>query len=173
MQYFLERAQRKNTLLKARIRGERGWSDAVVSNVSQHGVGLKGRNLPDRGSYIEICTGPSRVVGQVRWSSDQSCGVKACEVIDIGLLISGLQTQPDAAVGVERRKRVREPTLEEQTEQARYWGRLIQFVFLIVLIAAGATFLGTVVFEVINKPLQQGSKVLASGAVSVGLPATD
>lgn len=154
------------TLLRARIRGDRGWSDAVVSNISRHGVGLKGSNLPDRGSYIEICSGPARVVGQVRWSLDNTCGVRTCEVVDLGLLLHGISEPSNAFVGIERRKRVREPTTEERAEAARYWGRLIQFFLLLALIGAGALLLGAFMFEVIHKPLQQGSKVLATGSAS-------
>ena len=168
MQHFRERDERKMTLLRARIRGECGWSDAVVSNVSRHGLGLKGRNLPDRGSYIEICSGPARVVWQVRWSSDNTCGVRTREVVDLGLLLHGACEPSNAVVAKERRKRVREPTIEERAELARYWSRLIQFFFILTLIGAGALLLGTFVFEVIHKPFQQGSKVLETGSASVG-----
>lgn len=160
------------TLLKARIRGDCGWSDAVISNVSRHGVGLKGGNLPERGSYIEICTGPSRVVGQVRWSCDSTCGVITSEVLDISLLLHGVQEKAGAGASDERRKRVREPTFEERAELARYWGRLIQMFLLVGLIAAGAMLLGSFVFEVIHKPFQQGAKALETATVSVALPKT-
>lgn len=165
MQHFRDRDERKMTLLKARIRGECGWSDAVISNVSRHGVALKGAKLPDRGSYIEICTGPSKVVGHVRWSSDSTCGVRTSEVLDLGLLIHGAPEPSNAIVDKQRRKPVREPTTEERAELARYWSRLIQFFFLLTLIGAGALFLGTSVFEVIHKPLQQSSKVLETGSL--------
>ena len=170
MQHFRERDERKMTLLRARIRGECGWSDAIISNVSRHGVGLKGGNLPDRGSFIEICSGPARVVGQVRWSSDNTCGVRTCEVVDLGFLLHGASEPTKAIVAKERRKSVRGPTNEERAVLAKYWSRLIQFFFLLTFIGAGALLLGTFVFEVIHKPFQQGSKVLETGSASVGAP---
>lgn len=165
MQNFRERDDRKMTLLRARIRGECGWSDAVILNVSRHGVALTGRKLPDRGSYIEICTGPSKVVGHVRWSSDSTCGVRVSEVIDLGLLVNGALEQSDIITDKKQRGLGRKPTFEERAELARYWNRLIQFIFLLALIGAAALFLVTFVFEVIDKPFQQGSKVLETGSL--------
>ena len=106
----------------------------------------------------------------MRWSSDNSCGVRTCEVVDLGLLLNGTSEPPNAFVGKERRKRVREPTIEEQAELARYWSRLIQFFFLLALIGAGAVLLGTLVFEVVHKPLKKGSKALETSSASVGVP---
>jgi hypothetical protein len=94
------------------------------------------------------------------------------EVLDISLLLHGVQEKAGAGASDERRKRVREPTFEERAELARYWGRLIQMFLLVGLIAAGAMLLGSFVFEVIHKPFQQGAKALETATVSVALPKT-
>jgi len=71
------RPTRRKAFLRTRVRDDAGWSELTVHNVSEAGMMLQGKRVPQRGTIIEIRIGEAAIVAEVRWAVGNRCGVRS------------------------------------------------------------------------------------------------
>lgn len=149
------RDQRRTTLLKAHIRSDDGWCDALVCNVSAHGMMLQGEGLPPRGSFIEICGETLSLAGQVRWSAGDRCGVRTREAINLADLL-GDHHAPEAAPAPRGQVvRVRFATPDDTALRAGLAARLLDFALVAAFVAGSAWLMAEGVSGFLRDPLER------------------
>ena len=160
-----QREPRHSVILPVRIRMDSGWHDAQLRNVSSRGLMLVMKDPPPKGSFIEIRRGTDiNVVGQVRWSGPDRCGIRSQDRINVAYLMSNkAQQSPARKAGhavMERRATARVITPEEAAERSRQKSLLMQRIFILVAGVAGALFLASLLFDVLNVPLEKINSAL-------------
>lgn len=159
-----QREPRQRVILPVRLRLDNQWIDAQIRNVSSKGVMLVMKDPPPKGSFIEIRRGTTiTIIGQVRWCASDRCGILAQDKINVSYLMSDKAQKDlskDQAAFAERRATVRIITPEEAAEHSRLKSQLLQRVFIIVAGVAGALFLASLLFDVLNVPLEAIKKNL-------------
>lgn len=155
------RDPRRQTLLKAQVRGDSDWIEAIVCNVSTHGLMLRGEELPRRGTFIEIASGPLIVAGQVRWVLPGRCGVRTREAIDVAALLGEADTtgpRPSIAAAIVQFKQADHPPRIAPTTGS---ARMVDLALTATLVAAAGWLIGTAVLDGLGKPLGRVSSELA------------
>ncbi|MFC3173053.1 hypothetical protein ACFOD9_02180 [Novosphingobium bradum] len=158
-----KRDPRRTTLLKAQVRGEHGWSEALVCNLSAHGLMLRGVDLPRRGSFIEISCDKTRAVGQVRWSIGSRCGVRTREAIDPAAWL-GHHGEDRAGCGGAPPPVVLRPTPQDSAAMAArgaLFARLANLLVTATLLAAAAWLAVDAVTGLLGTPLHRIGTQLA------------
>jgi hypothetical protein len=56
-------------LIEARLRQDRGWTDARILNISRRGLMVRSPAAPLHGTYVEVSRGTHRIVARVVWVS--------------------------------------------------------------------------------------------------------
>jgi len=156
------REARTATFLQVRIRGDEGWCEAIVCNISAHGMMLRGEGLPGRGKFVEIAGGSLYLAGQVRWSLAGRCGVRTREMIDLAALVGPEAAPERKAAGSAPAPRYTQGPRSRPASDGRALGRALDFGLCLALLAAGAWLLGTSVEGLLGRPLQQIDSQLAS-----------
>lgn len=150
------REARQSVILSVRIRQDTGWKDASLRNLSSRGAMLQMDAPPPKGSFIEIRRGEALMVGQVRWSDGDRCGLRMQDKVPLASLLSPRYQPADdlvAAGKVERRAQVRVMSPAEIAERSRYKSALFQRLTLIAGALAAAIFLMTMMMELAGKPM--------------------
>jgi len=159
-----QREPRQRVILPVRLRLDNKWVDAQIRNVSSKGLMLVMRNPPPKGSFIEIRRGTDiTIIGQVRWCASDRCGILSQDKIPVAYLMSDKAQKDlskDQANFVERRATARIITPEEAAERSRFKSQLLQRIFIIGAGVAGALFLASLLFDVLNVPLEAIKKSL-------------
>ncbi|MEZ5712976.1 MAG: PilZ domain-containing protein [Sphingobium sp.] len=160
-----QREARKPVVLPVRIRMDSGWHNAQIRNVSSRGLMLVMKDPPVKGSFIEIRRGTNIViVGQVRWSGPDRCGIRSQDKIDVAFMTSKEAKENQARKAghqvVERRATARVLSPEEVAERSRQKSQLMQRLFLIGGVVAAALFLASLLFDVLSVPLDAITKHL-------------
>lgn len=157
------REARQSVVFTVRIRQDSGWTDACIRNISSRGLKLEMKSPPPKGSFIEIRRGSLVIVGQVRWSEPNCCGLRTQDRITVAQL---QRAQAEAAAASkesgysERRATVRVLTPEEIAERSRMKSALFQRVILIAAVVVGAIILATSMFDVMQKPMAKVAEKL-------------
>jgi hypothetical protein len=157
------RDPRRQTLLRAQVRGDGGWAEAIVCNVSAHGLMLRGEELPRRGAFIEIASGPLIVAGQVRWALPGRCGVRTREAIDVAALLGEAGApgpRPSVASAIVQFKQADRGPHIARTEGS---ARMVDLALTAALVATAAWLVGTTVLDGLGKPFGRVSSELAGG----------
>ena len=162
---FKSREPREPVVLPVRIRMDSGWVNATIRNVSTKGMKLEMPAPPPQGSFIEIRRGPVIVVGQVRWIEQGCCGLLAQGRVPVAQLKTGKDGFPHKRLGedgteVERRATARVMSPEEVAERSRLKAMLIQKAIIAAAGLAGAAFLGSLMYGVLDTPMAAVSKHL-------------
>ena len=158
------RPTRRKALLRTRVRDDAGWSELTVHNVSEAGMMLQGKRVPQRGTIIEIRIGEAAIVAEVRWAVGNRCGVRSRERIDVDALLNSCvlkaieRPSPSSALSA----KVRNLQPEELAARNRLLGRLIDHCLLITLVVVGAIILGAMIYGFLSRPLQQVQSQLAT-----------
>ncbi|NNM76707.1 hypothetical protein HJG53_07325 [Sphingomonas sp. ID1715] len=139
--------------MPARLRGDDGWSDVCIRNVSSHGMMLVMHQPPPRGTYIEVRRGSAAVTGRVMWVRAGRCGLRTKERISVAALTMAT-AQNDNAEGltVERRAQARVHHPDASAARAVYMARTMQFGTALALIAAAAGFAAHKTYGVLSAP---------------------
>jgi PilZ domain. len=155
------REVRRSTFWEARLHADGGWLDVVICNVSEHGMMLKGQQLPARGEFVEIASDVIAVVAQVRWSKGERCGLRTRERLDVGALLG-----PSSDEGASRREAVSTRTIIRKDSpsviaaRSRARGRRIDLWstmgLVIVIIYMSVTTTG----HVLSQPMTRISQAL-------------
>ncbi len=127
-------------MLRARLRGLSGWSDACILNVSSRGLLVNAPAPGVAGNRIELWHGEHVIVATIVWRKGTRAGLRSEGRIPVEEIMAlsrapMLQLTAQPWPGVERRKTQR-PRLE-----SRQFGRILEFagVLLVALVlVAGA-----------------------------------
>lgn len=149
------RDPRRSTFLKVHIRADTGWSEAIVCNVSGHGMMLRGEDLPRRGSFIEIASGTVAVAGQVRWSLAGRCGVRTREAVDLATLLGEPAGDDHLAAPPAASRRQGSSPRARPAADGKAMARALDLALTLTLLIAGAGLIGTAVTEMLGKPLDR------------------
>jgi hypothetical protein len=150
------------------LRGDNGWSDVTICNLSDHGLMARCSDPPPRGSFVELRKGGVTIVGQVRWSRDKRIGVRTQDRID---MVSVLEESPATGrdVKTDRRALAREavaiparPTPAELAARSRRWSRMFDWLIIAAVGIVSAAVLAEQVHGFLRAPMQQAEAALAS-----------
>lgn len=155
------RDPRRSTFVKVHVRSDAGWSEAVVCNVSAHGMMLRGDGLPKRCSFVEISSGKVAFAGQVRWSLAGRCGVRTREVVNIAALLGEAGGEDDAAPPAGQVERYSLGPRSRTATDNQALARTLDFVLVLAFMVAGAWLIGTTVTGILGSPLQRVATELA------------
>jgi hypothetical protein len=161
-----QRPNRRQAILRIRVRDDTGWSDLTICNISERGMMLRAGRVPVRGAIIEIRAGTTLVIGEVRWSAAGRCGVRSQEPIDVEALLTGGQPkcQTDGPRLIERPAQVRTVDPRAALERSRVLGRLIDHGLTVALVLIGVGVLTMLVSDVLSMPFQRLAAGMAGQA---------
>lgn len=156
------RDPRQTTFLKVNIRTDHGWTEAIVCNISAHGMMLRGEDLPARGSFIEIAGGPVAVAGQVRWALAGRCGIRTRETIDLAALLGDPATAEARANLTGEVSRYTKGPRSRPARDGKAAARALDFGLTVALLLGGVWLLGTTVTGILRQPLERVDSQLAA-----------
>jgi hypothetical protein len=146
-------------LIEARLRHDRGWSDARILDISRRGLMVRAGKAPANGTYVEICRGTHRIVARVVWVSQDRFGARAQDAIAVDAVVTG-DDAPLPVPANDRRRLPRRPSTKEREDRSRNRSRRIEFGAIVVL-ACAAAFLGfDAVRSALSKPLSMVAAAL-------------
>lgn len=146
---------RRTVLIDARLRHERGWSDARILNMSSRGLLVRATGAPARGSYVEICRGTHRIVARVVWADQDRFGARAQDAIALDAIASGADVPPPAVPSPDRdrRRQPRGRTADEGHDENRRRARRAEFLTVTAFGCLAAFFAFDTVRDTLSKPL--------------------
>lgn len=147
-------------MITARMRSGASWHDVCILNVSLHGCGIQSAELPQRGTYVEICRGAQTIIARVVWLRGHQAGLRSQDAIFIGALVNdnARSRQRDPLCRpIEQRKAL---TAEQQHERSRRAGRVMEFACLTLLVGAMSVIAFGAVRQVLAAPLSKISAAL-------------
>lgn len=152
------REQRRTVVLQARLRGDRGWGDACILNLSSRGLLVYSASAAPPGSVVEIRRGEQAIVARVVWRQQNRFGLQAQGEVQIEQLITGsASAATDAAaagpVG-DRRKRPRD------AEDSRIRGRICEFAAVAGVGAVLAAAAYSMVVQSLSAPIAEVAEQL-------------
>ena len=147
------RESRRKVLIDARLRHERGWSDARILNISRLGLMARAPTTPARGTYVEIYRGTHRIVARVVWVQDDRFGARAQDAIAVDAIARGEEAPPPALDCSDRRFKPRAPSSAERAERSRRWSRKAEFLAVSGFGCAAAFLAFDMVRETLSRPL--------------------
>lgn len=151
-------------MLRARLRHERGWSNARILNISSRGLLVHAPEAPRRGSYVEVCKGQHRIIARVVWASEGRFGALTQDRLAVDSITMGIEP-PAAATAcetIERRLQPRQAACAEHHERSRRRSRTVEFACMVVFGCAAAFIVFDTVMETLSKPLSMvGAKLSA------------
>lgn len=149
-------------MISARLRHGSAWSDARILDISTRGLCVHAEQPPPRGTYVEICKGPHRIVARVIWARDERFGAQAQGRLAVDSITMGIEPPAPAAGGAaERRSRSRQPSASERHERSRRRSRAIQFLCILGF----GVVAGIIAFDSVKGAL---SRPLATVAAQLG-----
>jgi len=122
-------------------------TDVCVRNISSHGMLLLAHEVPAPGTYVEILLPDDVVVGRVMWSSERRFGIRARERIPLHRIV-GRQAKQAAATAVARDRSG--PAAAPARGDARYAGRSMEFIFLIMCVTTFAVLAAIMAFRLLS-----------------------
>jgi hypothetical protein len=140
-------------MLRARLRGLSGWSDACILNVSSRGLMI---NAPAasaaQGSTIELWHGEHLIVGTIVWRRGTRAGLQSEERIPVDAILamgqsSSLQLTAPSWPEVERRKTPR------THDHSRLRGRALEFAGVAIVAVSLASGMVVLVTQALATPL--------------------
>ena len=141
-------------LIDARLRHDRGWSDAVILNISRRGLMACTAKAPPRGTYIEVCRGTYRIVARVVWVDADRFGAQARDPIAVDFVTKGEAVPLAEPANVnDRRQRPRKPDSRERAECSRRWSRAMEFVAVTAFACAAGFLAFDAMRETLGKPM--------------------
>lgn len=86
---FTPREERHNVVLQARIRANRGWSDACILNLSPKGMLVYSPQPAKPGSVVEVRRGEQAIVARVVWRQNNRIGLRSQDRLEVEQVITG------------------------------------------------------------------------------------
>lgn len=157
-QSFKHREQRQPVVLQARIRGDRGWGDACILNVSSRGLLAYSHSPAEPGSIVELRRGEQVIVAQVMWRQHRRIGLRSQDPLKVEEIVSGSKSA-NLEISAPQIELARYRTVRRE-EESRARGRLGEFASLVLVGAALAGLGYTVAAEMLSAPLARVSAAL-------------
>lgn len=156
------RESRQKVLIDARLRHDRGWSDARIVNLSSRGMLVRVAQAPARGSYVEIYRGPHRIVARVVWAEQDRFGAQAQDPITVDVITTGNEAAPPVPANVNGDRRFRRcaETAAEKHERSRRRSRRMEFLAVTAIGCAAAILAFDTIDEMLSKPLKVAAAAL-------------
>ena len=157
---MVEREVRRKVLIRSRMRGDSGWVDCCIHNMSSQGMMVATDDPPAVGAYVDIRRGTHVIIGRVRWRKDRFFGVRAQDRLPIDAIINEprLAQRPTAATstdGADRRAASRlsaEAAMARRIERNRWLSSSFQFGLLALAGVTGAAIAGHEVYQMLSRP---------------------
>lgn len=148
------RELRRRVIAAARLRRDRGWSDATILNMSSRGLQIQTNWPLDEGSWVELRRGEHVIRAQVVWYKGVRAGLRSDELLPVDAIAA---TDPPTAFRAAASERRRHP---RTADASRMRGRVLEFAGVIsiaLLLAAGIL---TDFQQAFAKPLATVAEVL-------------
>lgn len=155
-----QREERVPTMVPARLRGNDGWQDATIVNLSERGLCFRAPKAMPRGHYLELRRGSHVIVAQIVWSAEGKCGARTQDKLPVFDIINdrpASRKKFGLAVVDRRRDHSRKPQWQRQL------GKRIEFIgvgLVGILIAVG---IAQSVYSTLSAPLKAVEAALVSG----------
>lgn len=147
------REPRQSVIIPAQMRGDSGWSEVCIRNVSSHGMMLQMSKPPAPGCYVELRRATVVVVARVMWADADRCGLKTQARVDIGALSGAEGKSSGAAEPAGQRQKARADAIAAVTEGAMLAGRSVQFACGAAFGAGLAILLSLAAYDTLARPL--------------------
>jgi hypothetical protein len=161
------REERRKTVLRARLRTDRGWSDVTIGNVSSRGLMLQCTAPLPRNSFIEVRHRHLCIVGRIVWTHGAKCGVRTQDAIDMAGLLSHAP-QKRRAPGEERRATRRDRQLRARPQDpaeiaagSRRFARAFDWTIMVLAAGAAGAFMAQSAYAALAEPMTRVTTVLA------------
>ena len=155
------REPRRKVRFKARMRGDRGWADVTIRDLSSRGMLLSMETPPKVGTYVEICGPTATLIARAVWVKGEHFGVRTQDRIDVDSLVGGGKVLSDAPPTVRLRPVPRRSDHEASHAASRHRGSLMEYGGAVVLILAGAATLAILIHSLFAAPMQEITEKLA------------
>jgi len=161
------REERRTILLQARLRGDDGWRDAEIANVSSKGLMIRCLAPPPRATFVEIRHRGVCIIGRVMWSRGTHCGVRAQDEIDIGSLAANSPrktTKPMVELRAVSAKvaTAARTSLAVQADASRRTARLMHWITIAAAGAVAATIVASTVTSALQASLEEAHDALSA-----------
>jgi hypothetical protein len=159
------REERRKVFVRARMRGEHGWSDVTIGNVSSRGLMVDCGEPQRRNSFVEVRHRNVCIVGRIVWVGGSRCGVRTQDAIDLDELLSQAPPRRRCPNGdrrsVPRRPVTRPPSVAERAEASRRFARVFDWTIMVAAAGAAGAFMAQTAWSVLDTPLAQVGTALA------------
>lgn len=149
-----QREERVPAHVPARLRGKAGWTDATITNLSEHGLCFVSPGRHERGHYLELRRGSHVIVARVMWSSEGRCGALSQDALPVFDIINdrpAARRKFGLAVVERRQDRTRMPGWQRQLGQRMQFAVLgIVGLFIAIGIAQAVYSTLAVPFEAVR-----------------------
>lgn len=155
-----QREERVPAHVPARLRGQSGWSDATITNISEHGLCFVSNGRYERGHYLELRRGSHVIIARIVWSADGRCGAQTQDTLPVFDIINdrpAARRKFGLAVVERRRDRTRTPDWQRQL------GQRLQFASLGLVGLFVAVGIGQSVYSTLSTPFRAVEAALVSG----------
>jgi hypothetical protein len=149
------RETRRKVLLDARLRHERGWTNACILDVSSRGLMASASPAPAPGSYVVIGRGSQRIVARVVWANHDRFGARTQDALVLDAIAKGetLACDQPGSFEKERRSPHRDEAPAERHERHRRWGARLEFLAVVAFGCIAAFLVFDTMHAVFSKPL--------------------
>ena len=147
---MISREQRHPVAIAARMRGDHGWADISIRNVSLHGMLIQAERPPPPGAYLEVRLANLFYAVRTVWANGRLFGVRTRERIDLRRMLTDRKEWDREPGGphADRRRIAR-----HDADHNRHTGNMLQFVFLIAAAVAVSAMGGQIVHTILSGPL--------------------
>ena len=158
-----EREPRRKVFVAARMRCGAAWDDVRVLDVSSGGFLLQAKDVPRRGTYIELCRGRKSFVARVVWTGSECFGVRTRERVAVDAFVNPEHSEPSARESASGGEPAAMRRLEDNAhrfERSRQRARALEYGSLIGVGAFAALLIAMVAGKVLAMPLGMVSAAL-------------
>ena len=146
------------------MRGDDGWHDVRIRNISSRGLGAMSATPPAIGQYAELRRGSVVIVARVVWQHGSAFGMRSRDKIDITALLDRGDAAKQGAcepATAERRRHPRGDSLTNTAERSKRASSTLQYVVLAAAGLAAALFASSAIHQVFSVPLRDVAHALA------------
>ncbi len=162
------REPRRSVNITVRLKGEHGWENARIRNVSSRGMMIHCEAPPGRGSYVEIRRGSYVVVGRIVWAAEGSFGLQAQDRIELAALAAagGGETRQAGerfSSGCAKAVALPPQAIAERAEASARFARTFHYIAILTVSLAFSWLLFDTAASALADPLEAVGSVLRGG----------
>jgi hypothetical protein len=154
---MIQREDRYDIVMPARIRWEKQWCAASVRNISRRGAMLRTVKPPPPGTYVDLELPYGIVTARSMWASGQSCGLRLQDQLDVAAILKsrgrrGGLVRP-APVAADPKPRTSRADLRAEAERSRRRSASMQFAIVLAVGGCVAVSVAWEVYKALSAPL--------------------